>query len=47
MKIMRNGSIPSLAGPGEWFSGRVRIDGMFQAESPANGTGMAPRRPPR
>ena len=35
MKIMRSGSIPSLAGPGEWFSGRVRIDGMFQAESPA------------
>lgn len=35
MKIMRNGSLASLAGPGEWFSGRVRIDGMFQAESPA------------
>jgi len=35
MKILRNGSISSLAGPAEWFSGRVRIDGMFQAESPA------------
>lgn len=35
MKIMRNGSIPSLAGPAEWFSGKVRIDGMFNAEAPA------------
>jgi len=35
MKILRNGSISSLAGPAEWFSGQVRIDGMFQAESPA------------
>lgn len=35
MKIQRNGSIPSLAGPADWFSGKVRIDGMFQAESPA------------
>lgn len=35
MKIMRNGSISSLAGPADWFSGRVRIDGLFQAESPA------------
>ena len=35
MKITRNGSLSSLIGPAEWFSGRVRIDGMFQAESPA------------
>ena len=35
MKITRNGSISSLAGPADWFSGRVRIDGLFQAESPA------------
>lgn len=35
MKITRNGSLSSLAGPAEWFSGRVRIDGTFQAESPA------------
>lgn len=35
MKILRNGSIPSLTGPAEWFTGKVRIDGLFQAESPA------------
>ena len=35
MKIMRNGSISSLAGPADWFGGRVRIDGLFYAESPA------------
>lgn len=35
MKILRNGSIPSLIGPAEWFSGKVRIDGMFNTETPA------------
>jgi quercetin dioxygenase-like cupin family protein len=35
MKVIRNGEIPSMAGPAEWFSGRVRIDGLFQAEAPA------------
>lgn len=35
MKILRNGSIPSLVGPAEWFSGKVRIDGMFNTETPA------------
>lgn len=41
MKILRNGTTSSLSGPAEWFTGRVRIDGMFQAETPAtvsNGT---------
>jgi len=35
MKVLRNGEAPSIAGPAEWFSGRVRIDGLFQAEAPA------------
>lgn len=35
MKIQRNGSIPSLTGPAEWFTGKVRIDGMFYADAPA------------
>lgn len=35
MKILRNGSISSLAGPAEWFSGQVRIDSLFQTEAPA------------
>ncbi|WP_018609771.1 (R)-mandelonitrile lyase [Uliginosibacterium gangwonense] len=34
MKILHNGSIPSLTGPAEWFSGKVRIDGMFNTEAP-------------
>jgi len=36
MKILRNGSISSVAGPEEWFSGTVRIDGMFYADAPAS-----------
>lgn len=35
MKILRNGSISSLAGPAEWFFGQVRIDSLFQTEAPA------------
>lgn len=35
MKILHNGSIPSPTGPAEWFSGKVRIDGMFNTEAPA------------
>lgn len=35
MKILPNGTISSLAGPPDWFSGTVRIDGMFYAEPPA------------
>lgn len=36
MKILPNGTISSLAGPADWFSGTVRIDGMFYAEPPAH-----------
>jgi len=32
MKVMRNGSKPSVKGPDSWFTGSVRIDSPFQAE---------------
>ena len=35
MDIARNGSLPSNAGPAEYFTGRVRIDARFQREAPA------------
>lgn len=34
MKITRNTALPSLPGPEENFTGRVRIDPLFQAEAP-------------
>ncbi len=35
MKIIRNASNPSAAGPESYFSGRVRIDSPFSASAPA------------
>ncbi|MBS1154747.1 MAG: cupin protein [Proteobacteria bacterium] len=35
MKILHNGTIPSIVGPENWFTGSVRIDGLFQTEAPA------------
>jgi hypothetical protein len=35
MEIKRNGSQPSGKGPADWFTGTVRIDPLFQANSPA------------
>ncbi len=35
MEIKRNGSQPSNPGSGEWFTGRVRVDPLFQAPDPA------------
>ena len=35
MEIKRAGSQPSSEGPSEWFTGRVRIDPLFQAPDPA------------
>ena len=35
MEIKRSGSQPSMQGPDEWFTGRVRIDPLFQAPEPA------------
>jgi quercetin dioxygenase-like cupin family protein len=39
MEIKRNGSQPSGKGPGDYFSGSVRIDPLFQALDPARVTG--------
>jgi quercetin dioxygenase-like cupin family protein len=35
MKITRAGSQPSGKGPGDWFTGTVRIDPLFQPAAPA------------
>ena len=35
MEIKRNGSQPSAKGPGDWFTGTVRIDPLFQVNAPA------------
>lgn len=35
MKIIRNASQASVSGSADYFTGHVRIDGMFQAEEPA------------
>jgi len=40
MNIQRNGSIPSTAGPEDYFSGRVRLDSRFQAPEPARVGGV-------
>jgi quercetin dioxygenase-like cupin family protein len=41
MDITRIGSQPSGRGPGEWFTGTVRIDPLFQAPAPARAAGAA------
>ena len=35
MEIKRIGSQPSIQGPDAWFTGRVRLDPLFQAPAPA------------
>ena len=35
MEIKRIGSQPSGKGPGDWFTGAVRIDPLFQRSAPA------------
>lgn len=37
MDIIRNGSRPSGKGPGEWFTGSVRIDPLFSANEARRG----------
>lgn len=37
--IQRNGTHPSVSGPAEYFTGRVRIDAPFQMEAPARAGG--------
>ena len=34
MEIKKSGSQPSAKGPGEWFTGEVRIDPLGQASAP-------------
>jgi 4-carboxymuconolactone decarboxylase len=39
IKIIRRGSQPSRQGPGENFTGAVRVDPLFQAQTPARTSG--------
>jgi quercetin dioxygenase-like cupin family protein len=39
MAINRAGTQPSTAGPSDWFTGRVRIDPLFQSPPPARAGG--------
>jgi quercetin dioxygenase-like cupin family protein len=39
MELKRNGSQASAEGPGQYFTGRVRVDQLFKAPAPARGTG--------
>jgi quercetin dioxygenase-like cupin family protein len=41
MDITRIGSQPSGKGPGDWFTGTVRIDPLFQAKAPARAAGAS------
>jgi quercetin dioxygenase-like cupin family protein len=34
MEIFRAGQTPSREGPSDWFTGRVRVDGLFNATDP-------------
>src|SRR4051812_2602932 len=39
LDITRIGSQPSARGPGDWFTGTVRIDPLFPAKAPARAAG--------
>lgn len=41
MHILRNGSRSSNEGPAQWFTGRVRMDPLFDAEAPARAQGVS------
>ena len=41
MDIKRSGTQPSGKGPGEYFTGTVRIDPLFQAPDPARVAGVS------
>src|SRR5437588_2834022 len=41
MEIKRCGAQPSSRGPAEWFTGRVRIDPLFEAKDPARALGAS------
>ena len=41
MEIKRIGTESSVEGPSEWFTGKVRIDPLFQAPDPARVRGVS------
>jgi quercetin dioxygenase-like cupin family protein len=41
MEINRSGSRPSSKGPEAWFTGSVRVDPLFQCETPARVAGAS------
>lgn len=41
MEIRRSGSQPSGTGPAEYFTGRVRLDPLFQAPPPARAVSIS------
>src|SRR5258708_21261853 len=41
MEIKRVGTQASTKGPGDWFTGTVRIDPLFQAKAPARAVGAS------
>jgi quercetin dioxygenase-like cupin family protein len=41
MEISRAGSRPSSRGPGDWFTGAVRIDALFATPDPALAAGSS------
>jgi len=41
MEIKRSGSQPSAKGPGDWFTGTVRIDPLFDRAEPARVSGAS------
>jgi len=41
MEIHRSGSRPSNEGPADWFTGRVRVDPLFEAPAPGRASGAS------
>ena len=41
MEITRNGSQPSATGPSDWFTGKTRIDPLFDPHEPARAGGAS------
>ncbi|HEY3664235.1 MAG TPA: cupin domain-containing protein [Chthoniobacterales bacterium] len=41
VEIKRSGSQPSRKGPGDWFTGAVKIDPLFEAPAPARARGAS------
>ncbi len=41
MDIKRSGSRPANPGPAEWFTGKVRIEPLFQASAPGHAQGAS------